>query len=189
MMQDTYLDKFCLVGGTALALRYGHRLSDDLDLFTYQHYNLTELKAYLQKKFDTDIYSESSIGIRCMIENIKIDFLNYPYAPIEENEIIDGIRMMKVPDIAAMKLGAINNRGAKRDFYDLYFLLQHYPLQQLIDFFSKKYKITSLLSLYMSLTYFEDAEQDNSPVLLKNKNLTWPQIKKFIEQKVHEAVK
>ena len=189
MMQDEFLKRFYLVGGTALALHYGHRTSEDIDLFTNEDYELTELKAYIQNTFKADIYFETSIGIRCMIQNVKTDFLNYPYQPLQPPSVTDEIRMMTVPDIAAMKLAAINNRGAKRDFYDLYFLLQEYDLKELVNFFSDKYKITSLFSLYMSLTYFDDAEQDNFPVLLKDKQLSWPQIKKFIEQKVHEQVR
>jgi predicted nucleotidyltransferase component of viral defense system len=188
IMQDDYLKRFYLVGGTALALYYGHRISNDIDLFTDQHYELLELKAYVQKIFNADIYSESSIGIRCLIENIKTDFLNYPYQPIEPISFYNGYRLMTIPDISAMKLAAINNRGAKRDFYDLYFLFQHYSLQQLVEFFSRKYNITSLFSLYMSLTYFDDAEKDGDPILLINKNLTWSQVKKFIVQKVREQV-
>ena len=189
LMQDTFLKRFYLVGGTALALHYGHRISDDIDLFTDDDYELTALKAYVQKIYEADIYSETSIGIRCLIQNVKTDFLNYPYKTLHSPAVAEEIRMMTVPDIAAMKLAAINNRGAKRDFYDLYFLLHHYDLKELVSFFSLKFKITSLFSLYMSLTYFDDAEQDNSPVLLKDKQLTWPQIKKHIKQKVHEQVK
>ncbi len=188
-MGDSYLNNFCLVGGTALALYYGHRISEDIDLFSQQDYDLTALKAHVQKNFGADIYFETSIGIRCMIDNVKTDFLNYPYPPIDKAVTNDGIRLLKVPDIAAMKLAAINNRGAKRDFYDLYFLLQHYSLRQLVEFFAKKFKITSLFSLYMSLTYFNDAEIEAEPILIKDKNLGWPQVKKFIEQKVHEVVK
>jgi predicted nucleotidyltransferase component of viral defense system len=186
LMQDDFLKRFYLVGGTALALHLGHRISEDIDLFTDDHYELTELKAYLQKEYQADIYSESTIGIRCLIEGIKTDFLNYPYPAIEPVQIIQDLRFMAIPDIAAMKLAAINNRGAKRDFFDLYFLCRQFRLPQLIDFFTRKYKITSLFPLYTSLTYFDDAEKDTDPVLLKEKNLTWNQVKNFITQKVKQ---
>lgn len=189
LMQDQFLSRFYLVGGTALALHFGHRVSDDIDLFTNENYELTTLKAHLQKTFTADIYFETTVGIRCIIRNVKTDFLNYPYLLLQPPVTIAEMRMMTVPDIAAMKLAAINNRGAKRDFYDLYFLLHQYELKEMVNFFSEKYKITSLFSLYMSLTYFEDAENENAPILLKDKNLTWPQVKKFIEQKVHEQLK
>jgi predicted nucleotidyltransferase component of viral defense system len=188
-MQDAYLKDFNLVGGTALALHLGHRMSDDIDLFTSNQYELVSLKDYIQKNFSADVYAETSIGLRCYIQKIKTDFLNYPYPPMEKTVTNDGIRMLQVADIAAMKLSAINNRGAKRDFYDLYFLLHEYNLDELVKFFTKKYKISDPFSLLRSLSYFDDAEKDTDPVLLSSKKLNWPQVKKFIVEKVNEYVR
>ncbi|MFM7853523.1 MAG: nucleotidyl transferase AbiEii/AbiGii toxin family protein [Flammeovirgaceae bacterium] len=186
LMNDDYLRDFNLVGGTALALHLGHRMSDDIDLFTSQSYELVSLKDYIQRKFSADVYAETSIGLRCYIQRVKTDFLNYPYAPLQPPVTVEGIRMLQVPDIASMKLSAINNRSAKRDFYDLYFLLQTYSLENLIKFFLTKYKINDPFSLIRSLTYFDDAEKDIDPVLILKKDLTWLKVKKFIGTKVNE---
>lgn len=188
LMNDAYLKEFNLVGGTALALHLGHRISEDLDMFTSKPFELVTLKDYIQKKYSADVYAETSIGLRCFIKDVKTDFLNYPYPPLSEAITIDGLRMLQVPDIASMKLSAINSRGAKRDFYDLYFLLHQYTLQELVKFFMAKYKMSDPFSLIRSLTYFGDAEKDPNPILLTNKKLTWPQVKKFILKKVNEYV-
>lgn len=189
LMQDDYLKDFNLVGGTALALHLGHRMSDDIDLFTSSQYPLVYLKDYIQKNFSADVYAETPIGLRCYIQKVKTDFLNYPYPPMDETVTTEGIRMLQVPDIAAMKLSAINNRGAKRDFYDLYFLLHEFSLDELVKFFKKKYKISDSFSLLRSLSYFDDAEKDTDPVLLSGKKPTWHQVKKFIVVKVNEYVR
>lgn len=61
-----------------------------------------------------------------MCKEIKVDFVNYPYAwiddPIKTNDLI----LASEKDIGAMKLSAIAGRGSKKDFYDLYILLNKY---------------------------------------------------------------
>ncbi len=189
LMNDPYLKDFNLVGGTALALHIGHRISEDIDLFTSNAYDLLPLKDHIQKKYSADVYAETSIGLRCYIQKIKTDFLNYPYPPIEDAVSIEGIRLLQLPDIACMKLSAIHNRGAKRDFYDLYFLLQQFNLRELTKLYLKKYKMSDPFSLYRSLTYFDDAENDLDPVLIGESKLKWEQVKKSIEKKIHNEVR
>jgi predicted nucleotidyltransferase component of viral defense system len=185
-MQDSFLGNFYLVGGTALALHFGHRISEDIDLFSDSAYQLLELKNHIQNKYEADVYGESTIGLRCYIQEVKTDFLNYPYPVMTKPKYVDGLRILTVPDIAAMKIAAINNRGAKRDFYDLYFLLDNFKMQELVGFFSKKYKVQNLFSIYRSLTYYEDAEADADPVLLLNKSLTWEMVKERLDNIVGE---
>ncbi|MEK7161153.1 MAG: nucleotidyl transferase AbiEii/AbiGii toxin family protein, partial [Patescibacteria group bacterium] len=83
-------------------------------------------------------------------------------------------------DIAAMKIDAVSSRGSKKDFVDLYFLLEKYSLPELIDFFEKKYSNIKFNKLHIlkSLTYFEDAEKEPMPEMLKQAN--WDSIKKKI---------
>ena len=188
LMSDPYLKDFNLVGGTALALNIGHRISEDIDLFTDKHYELISLKDHIQKKYSADVYGETSIGLRCYINKIKADFLNYPYALLEDSTTIEGIRLLQLSDIAAMKLSAISNRGAKRDFYDLYFLLHQFSLNDLTKFYLTKYKMKDPFSLLRSLTYFDDAEKDTDPVLISKAKLTWVQVKKFIQKKINQQV-
>ena len=81
------------------------------------------------------------------------------------------------------------NRRAKKDFYDLYYILQYYNLDQLAELYKNKFKVADILPLLKSLLYFGDAENELPPDLLKDKQLTWPQVKKFIVQQVKEQVK
>jgi predicted nucleotidyltransferase component of viral defense system len=188
-MADTVLRDFHLVGGTALALHYGHRLSEDLDLFSESDFDLIVLRKHLQDRYQANIYKETGIGYRCMIQQVKADFLNYPYRALEPPLETDGIRLLTPPDIAAMKISAISSRGAKRDFYDLYFLLQRYSFQQIFDFFSRRYKVQNLYSALRSLTYFDDAESDPDPVVLREKTLTWKKVKNSISAEVKKQLR
>ena len=64
-----------------------------------------------------------------------------------------------------MKTNAIEGRGTRKDFVDVYVLLQHYPLSELLSFYSRKYPNYSIFRTLLSLTYFDDAEQQTMPVM------------------------
>lgn len=140
LMASPSLQPFSLVGGTALALRYGHRSSVDLDLFFHEKFDHEQIKNELIAEFGDDFYFESghrNIGVFCNIQKIKVDIIYYPHPPIAEVESENNIRMYSSADISAMKIQAILGRGKKKDFWDLYELLKHYSLQQLMDWHKK----------------------------------------------------
>ena len=88
--------------------------------------------------------------------------------------------MFSPKDIAAMKLDAMSARGAKKDFYDIYFLLKMYSLREMLDFHSQKYQHTTQFHIIRSLTYFEDAELQTDPISLEP--ISWAEVKtKLIE--------
>ena len=91
-------------------------------------------------------------------------------------------------DIAAMKIQAILGRAKKKDFWDLYELLQDYTLQQLIDWHKQKYPSQMLaISIPHAISYFADADESETPVSFKNQ--TWDQIKKGISRKVSDYLR
>ena len=190
-MEVSSLQKFSLVGGTALALLYGHRSSIDLDLFCTEKFEHTLIEKELISEFGSDFFFESghkSIGIFCNIRKIKVDIVYYPYQLIGEFVIEDKIRMYSNADISAMKIQAILGRAKKKDFWDLYELLQHYKLQQMIDWHKQKYPSQMLaISIPNAITYFVDADESETPVSFKNQ--TWDQIKKGISMKVSDYLR
>lgn len=96
--------------------------------------------------------------------------------------------MYNSEDIAAMKIQAILGRGRKKDFWDLAELLNHFSLEQIIGFYSKKFPSQQLLiSIPQAVTYFDDAEESEDPISLKGQ--TWESVKKIIQQKVSEYLK
>lgn len=90
----------------------------------------------------------------------------------------DGVRLASLNDIAAMKVSAIVNRGTKKDFIDLYTLLQSFTLDDILDMYSRKYSDGSLFIVMKSLTYFDDAETDPMPDVLSD--ITWESVKDCI---------
>ncbi len=185
------LKPFSLVGGTALSLRYGHRSSIDLDLFFHERFNTHQIIGELEATFgQAFVYKQqqTEFGIFCFIENIKVDIVYFPHQPIAEIEEVEEIRMYSSADISAMKIQAILGRAKKKDFWDLYELLQHYPLQQLIDWHKQKYPSQMLaISIPHAITYYAEAEESETPVSFKNQ--TWEQIKKGISKTVSEYLR
>lgn len=167
-----------LVGGTALALQLGHRKSVDIDLFGQIHVETFELNYELSRiAAVTSIKQSPNIHIY-LIEGIKVDIVNYPYPWIEDVVREDDLRIAGIKDIAAMKIAAITGRGSKKDFVDIYFLLQQFSLAELIEFYLKKYSDGSEFMALKSLTYFEDAESDPSPEMLID--IEWDDVKRAI---------
>ena len=185
------LKTFSLVGGTALSLRYGHRSSADLDLFLHEKFEIEIIEKELKIEFGSEFNYESghkNIGIFCFIQKIKVDIVYFPNSPIAKIEEVNNIRMYSSADISSMKIQAILGRAKKKDFWDLYELLQHYTLQQLIDWHKQKYPSQMLaISIPNAITYFAEAEESEPPVSFKNQ--TWEQIKKGLSKVVSDYLK
>jgi predicted nucleotidyltransferase component of viral defense system len=191
LMEIAELKNFSLVGGTALALCYGHRKSDDLDLFSNKPFENPELVNALEKKFKTSFVNRTTnprFGIFGFVKDVKIDFVSHPHALIRSELNIEDIRMFSTEDIIAMKVQAILGRGRKKDFWDIAELLQHFSVTDFIKFHKEKYATQNLLiTVPQALTYFADAEESEEPISLKKQ--TWDSVKEFINAKVREYLK
>ena len=168
-MKEPSLAETRLVGGTSLALQYGHRSSVDLDLFGQINTSSETLLRTFGQWGEVEKLSPGDT-IKCfLINNVKVDIVDYDYPWIDEVVTEDGLRLASPIDIAAMKIYAIENRGSRKDFIDMYFLLKHYSLSEILQFYKRKYPEHSEFVALRSLTYFEDAETYTvyRPYLLK----------------------
>lgn len=179
---------FYLAGGTALAIELGHRKSIDLDWFTPANFNASAVKETLSDLGNFMIAGESSGTIHGVLDNVKVSFFRYKYPLLYPLIDFKKINLADERDIAAMKIDAISSRGSKKDFIDLFFLLKKYSLNELINFFSYKYKGLeyNLLHILKSLSFFEDAEGDPEPIMLAP--VKWEKVKKDIARKAHERI-
>lgn len=171
-----------LVGGTALALQIGHRKSIDLDFFGEMTSSLEDLTFIISDFASVQPLSSSKMMRFLNINGVKVDIVSYPYGWIDEPVIEDGIVLAGVKDIAAMKISAITNRGTKKDFIDLFFLLQEYTLSEILGLYQQKYSDSQLFTVIRSLTYFDDAESDPMPSMLAPAK--WSQVKLAIQKAV-----
>jgi hypothetical protein len=174
------MQSFALAGGTSLALRFGHRISVDLDFFTHERFDNEALTAALKRDFPLDERRRGPSGVTGFVTGVKVDLVHYPHGHIQPTESCDGIRLVSLPDVVAMKLSAITNRGAKKDFYDLHTLIEQFGLGRLIDHYRTKFPGTDPLMLLRSVTYFADAESDEPPATLVG--VTWIEVKRSISK-------
>jgi hypothetical protein len=187
LMAEPLFAPFRLVGGTNLSLRFGHRLSDDIDLFTDAEYRSLDFRVfeeYLQVQFPyyycTDDSSIVGFGRGYYVGNSKDDFvkvdLMYSDPFLHEPEVIDGIRLARVEDIAAMKMNVISRGGRKKDFWDVHHLLSVYSIPQMLAFHAARHPWEhDEKELLLKVVDFSEADNQPDPRCLSRKN--WDDIK------------
>lgn len=177
LLSKSYLKDFSLVGGTCLALRYGHRKSIDLDLFSTVQFEPPVLEDLIKIDYPDYTYrGNNTYMLFCNIEKVKTDMIYHPFGLLYPVETIQNIRMFSIQDVAAMKLFAICKRGTKKDFYDVWALLENYDARDLVDMFVKKYGDDKLIFLKKSILYFEEADGTEEPEVFIKK-LNWKKVK------------
>jgi predicted nucleotidyltransferase component of viral defense system len=191
LMQMPELQGFALVGGTALSLLYGHRMSVDLDLFSNKPFENIEIINALEKTFGSAFDNRSSnprFGIFCFVDEVKIDIVRHPHPLIRPQFELEGIRMFSTEDIVAMKVQAILGRAKKKDFWDVAELLKHYSVSDFINFHKEKFTTQNLfITVPQAITYFADADESEDPISLQKQ--TWENVQKFIGTKVREYLR
>ena len=175
-----YTRDFLLVGGTALALQLGHRTSTDVDLFTNKRFDVPQLLGFLRNDFSIQVRNQMNHALLLNINSIKTDFVFQPSDLLSTPVEVENVRMASLIEIGAMKIGAITARGRRRDFIDLYCLMEHFKLPELLDAFLKKYKDATLELAIRSLFYFEDADNDLEPKCFFD--YSWDKIKSKIKK-------
>ncbi|MCH8318385.1 MAG: nucleotidyl transferase AbiEii/AbiGii toxin family protein [Bacteroidetes bacterium] len=179
------LSEFDLVGGTALALLIGKRFSDDLDFFINKDFDESNLLSKLNEKFHVKVNGLSKNSLNLIINDVKVDILSHQYPKINRSKTLEGIKFSSLEDISAMKVNAITIRGSKKDFFDVYFLLNRFSLINILTNYQKKYPDVSLTMVYKSLIYFDDAENDLNPKVIEP--IKWINVKKRIEIEVKKT--
>jgi hypothetical protein len=182
---------FYLAGGTGLALQIAHRTSLDFDFYTKKKFDSKKIFQSLEKKFKNVILlgkAEDTLIVK--INDVAVSFFRYPYPLIFPTiEIKDLPPLASRQDISAMKVIAISDRGTKRDFIDIYFLLKEFSLKEIMDFVKKKYPNFNIYFGLRGLTYFVDAEKKQKRRLYLIHFVSWNKIKKFLIEKVKKYQK
>ncbi len=175
-----FISDFYMAGGTCLALQIGHRQSVDFDFFIPSDFSTSAIVNKLAEIGSYERGNEERNTINGSLNEVRISFFGYKYRIIEDFKVYKGIQLAGLKDIAAMKLEAIAGRGSKKDFFDIYFLLQQFSLEEIFSFHAQKYGI-GLSNQYhhlKSLVYFADAEEEIMPVMLQP--VKWPDVKSRI---------
>lgn len=182
-----------LAGGTALALRLGHRVSADLDFFSIKEFEeQTLVKQLSSLPIDFELEKLAWGTILGYVKKTKFSIFFYDYDWLGQPDKFSGIKIAGIEDIAPMKLLAISDRGTKRDFVDLYFILaleKLYSLKEVLGLYDKKFKVLrqNKIHIIKSLTYFREADEMPMPRMLKE--VSWPKVKNFFELETKHLIK
>lgn len=181
LMEANEFKDFRLVGGTALSLHKGHRLSVDIDLFTDAEYGSIDFEAidtFLRANYTyVDTTKDNIIGFgksyflgNSSADSVKLDvyYCNDPF--IFPTLIIDDIRLAKVEEIIAMKLDVVSRGGRKKDFWDIHELMNEYSIDEMFALHEKRHEYThNRKELKNNFIAFEGADEDFDPICLRNK--------------------
>lgn len=183
---------FYLAGGTAVALQLGHRRSVDLDWFSQDRAPLSDPMQWAQQLRDSGIglttESVDESTLHASVHGVRVSFLEYRYPLLQSRVFWEEYNtdLASLDDLACMKLSAIAQRGAKKDFLDLYAIArEHRPLPALIERYRQKYSTRDTAHLLYALVYFEDADKEGMPTLLWD--VQWSTVKETIRTWVRDA--
>lgn len=181
------ISSFYLAGGTALALQLGHRVSEDLDFFVDKAFDAEELKNRIVPDKVSSIRSRT---LHCVKDGVRLSFLCYDVPLCFPPHIWRGIQVAAWQDVAAEKLKTMSQRGAKKDFYDVYAVIMlKSDIKKLCTLFLNRFGGIgiNLYHVLKSLVYFQDAEGDPYPTLLKiSEEWTWDSVRSFFETHLRE---
>ncbi|MCL0041536.1 nucleotidyl transferase AbiEii/AbiGii toxin family protein [Peptococcaceae bacterium] len=183
------LTDFYLAGGTALALLLGHRKSFDFDWFSQSKFDTSELLNKLSKLGNTELIEIKKDTLYLFLDNVQLTWLYYPYPLIDPVIKVEGINLASLTDIALMKLIAISQRGERKDFIDLYVILQEKrgtDLELLFELLPLKFPESQInyYHIIKSLTYFEEAETE----LNMCNSIDWQEVKDFFMQEQKKII-
>ena len=188
LMGDEKLSGFILVGGTALALQIGHRMSVDIDLFATKEFDRPALSKYLTSQYGFRLPVYSDVSIRGFIGNLKTDLVYYENGFLREPIVIDGIRMAGIEDIAVIKFEAIANvQNRTKDYVDIAFLSEHLSLEKMLSGLKEKFEQDEMLAL-CSLNVFSQVKDIKEVFLMKGK-FDWDKIKSRIVEMTNNPSK
>jgi hypothetical protein len=180
-----------LAGGTALALQLGHRISYDLDFFTLQDFTPDTAISIIRKTgLPFRVTSEGVGMLNAEVNGIKVSLLRFDHPFLATPLELDGIPIAGMLDIASMKVIALSQRGLKRDFVDLCFILQDKPFHLVAAHMVKRFGAERVPPVHIgkSLVYFADADGNPEPAYLQGKTVKWEVIKGFFRKHVRQFV-
>ncbi|MBO6027133.1 MAG: nucleotidyl transferase AbiEii/AbiGii toxin family protein [Bacteroidales bacterium] len=178
LMSDERLKDFILVGGTALSLQMGHRISVDLDLFVDNDFEAEALREYLERNYHLETDYLAFATVKGEIDGVQVDCIAHSYPWIRPFVEEDGIRLASLEDVCAMKLNAIAGNGTRiKDFVDVAYLSSVFSLRQMLAFYEEKYHANPLMPL-KGVVFFDDINKEAPVRMTDGKPLNWKKIEK-----------
>lgn len=175
---------FMLCGGTALALRLGHRQSEDLDFLTPSEFGEAELASFLQSLPESVSIDDLTVGtVNATVGGVKVQYLHQRGVAMEADTEFGAIPVASLDTLTALKCNAVATRAAKKDFMDCFALCQNgASLEDLLVTAKRLAPALNVRHALNSFTYFDLADGQPMPVMLEP--WTWEDVKGFFSTSV-----
>jgi predicted nucleotidyltransferase component of viral defense system len=182
-----FLDRYVLVGGSALALHLCHRKSEDLDFFTFSNYfDRDEIIAFIQQFEDKEILNQTDEQMDLLINGVKVTFFNAKWEFLQPRKI-ERFNLASLRSIAAMKVNVIFLRAKYRDYYDLYFLIKSgMGLREIFDQSKNIVEGVTFRLFAVALIYIDDIEDDSIAHLEPKEQISKEQIRDFFQKRLNK---
>jgi hypothetical protein len=183
------LTGWVLAGGTGLALRIGHRSSEDFDFFRSEGADLPSLRSRLCALGPCEVLREGDRDVTLLTLGVKVSFFLVSEPLIRPPHPYRSFHVADPHDIALMKLVAVSGRGSRKDFVDLFFLIRGgISIEELFRGLPAKYGEGRVNAYHVlrSLTYFADADDEPQPRMLEP--FDWEECKRFFVREAHAIV-
>ncbi len=180
-----WLDSWILAGGTGLALHLGHRYSEDLDLFGEDPFDPAILAEGLSRIGAVRVQRSAADTLHVELRGLRVSFLRTQAPFLFPGSAYRGLTVADPRDIAVMKLVAIGGRGSRKDFLDLFFYLRSGgALAGALSLLEQRYHRVDFNTYHIlkSLVYFEDAEEEPMPRMIKT--VEWDEVKALLISEV-----
>jgi hypothetical protein len=186
--QLAFSQRFYLAGGTAVALQLGHRVSGDLDFFSPSDdlgdASRREIVTALQKRFSLKVVENVFSTLVLDIHGSSVGFFSYSYTLLAPVLVVESVSLAGLLDIGLMKMDAIATRGARKDFYDLYFIARHIPLDQMLERAQEKYPYVRDFGMLVLTALVDFAVAEQQAPLETFPAVRWEKVKDFFVQEV-----
>ena len=185
LASQPFIHSFYLAGGTALALQIGHRRSVDLDFFSETNEVGEQTRQEIIRSLrPLNAQAIENVGgnLLLLVNNIHLGFFSYRYPLVQDTHQLEDIRLASMADIGLMKCDALITRGGRKDFYDLFYIAQQIPLEQLLELGGTKYAYYRdfPIAVIEQMIVFDNADRDVQPILFDA--IPWQMVKDFFLQ-------
>jgi len=188
------LRDFTFVGGSAVAYYLNHRLSDDLDFFSWKETLPDETESFIKKiskKRKIIIANRTRTYLDIFIDDIKVTLFANDWDALKENriKILNNIYVADLPLLCAMKINALSIRAKFRDYYDLYvFNKEKFNIDDMYKFAVKFVPGITKRIFAMQLTYIDDIEDENIKHLHPKYRVSLKDIQKSFEAQIEKIL-
>jgi len=181
----SFLNKYVLVGGSALALYVCHRKSEDLDFFTYEDsFDKKEIFDYIQGFENKEVLHQSDEQIDLLLDGVKVTFFNAKWAFLKPQKV-EKFNLASLESISAMKVNVMFLRAKYRDYYDLYFLVKEgMSLKEIFEHSTNIVEGINFKLFAIALLYIDDIEDDNIEYLEPVERISKEKIRDFFQAKL-----